>query len=188
MDARVKGALEFVVVDVGYGGGGWWGRAAGASATTTVTLRCAGRDRRTVSGRELPRTNVASRNRIDPSEDPPGGSHRAARPHRGEALLGGGLLELVVVDGGRVVGGAQWLVGHRGPEEPDELAGDRDVRDGRAFPVLGEVAVSVMQPDLGLPGALVGLRAGGRSAGCVAVVPGGLDQQPAGVLVARQGD
>ncbi len=30
---------------------------------------------------ELPRTNVASRNRIDPSEDRPGGSHRAARPH-----------------------------------------------------------------------------------------------------------
>ena len=83
MDARVKGPL-------GSGrcrcwcwghGGGWWGRAAGASATTTVTLRCAGRDRRTVSGRELPRTSVASRNRIDLSEDPPGGSHRAARPH-----------------------------------------------------------------------------------------------------------
>jgi MFS family permease len=85
MDARVKGELEILVVDVVHGGG-WWGRAAGASATTTVTLRCAGRDRRTVSGRELPRTNVASRDRIDHNEDPPGGSHRAARPHHGERI------------------------------------------------------------------------------------------------------
>jgi len=72
-------------------GGGWWVRAAGASATTTVTLRCAGRDRGTVSGRELPRTNVASRNRIDHNEDPPGGSHRAARPHHGEKDRGSGV-------------------------------------------------------------------------------------------------
>ena len=46
-----------------------------------------------------------------------------------------------------------------------------------------------MQPHLGLPGALVG--APGRSAGRrrgVAVVPGRLDQQPAGVAVAGQGD
>ena len=90
MDARVKGPLglgRFCCWCWGHGGG-WWGRAAGASATTTVTLRCAGRDRRTVSGRELPRTSVASRNRIDLSEDPPGGSHRAARPHHGEGLPG----------------------------------------------------------------------------------------------------
>ena len=79
-------------------------------------------------------------------------------------MLGGGLLE-VVVDGGRVVGGAEWLVGHRGPEEPGELAGDRDVRDGRAFPVLGEVPVAVMQPELGLPGALVRRGAVLREAG-----------------------
>ena len=178
MDARVKGPL-------GLGrcrcwcwghGGGWWGRAAGASATTTVTLRCAGRDRRTVSGRELPRTSIASRNRIDPSEDPPGGSHRAARPHhRGGGSLGGGLLELVEVDGGRV-GGAEWLVGDRGPQEPDELAGDSDVRDRRAFPVVGEMPVSVMQSDLCLPGALVRRRTVLRESGSVAVVPGCLDQ------------
>jgi hypothetical protein len=87
-------------------------------------------------------------------------------------VLGGGLLELVVVDGGRV-GGAEWLVGHRGPEEPDELAGDRDVRDGRAFPVLGEVPVSVMQPDLGLPGALVRRRAARGPSGGVAVAQQG---------------
>ena len=71
-------------------------------------------------------------------------------------MLDGGLLELVVgVDDGGV-GGAEWLVGHRGPQKPDELAGDGDVRDGAALAVLGEVPVSVMEPDLGLPGALVG--------------------------------
>src|SRR5438445_4805294 len=116
MDARVKGGVGVSLV--GHGGGCCWGRATVAAATTTVTLRCAGRDRRTVSGRELPRTSVASRNRIDHSEDPPGGSHRAARPHHkgernsGRGVLGGGLLELVVVDGGWVVGcGAERLVG-----------------------------------------------------------------------------
>src|SRR4051794_3858151 len=63
MDARVKGSVG----EVGVHGGGCWGRATVAAATTTVTLRCAGRDRRTVSGRELPRTRVASRDRIDQS-------------------------------------------------------------------------------------------------------------------------
>ncbi|MCA1679868.1 MAG: toll/interleukin-1 receptor domain-containing protein [Actinobacteria bacterium] len=84
MDALVKWALavrDVGVVGDAVHGGGWWGRAAGARATTTVTLRYAGRNRRTVSGRELPRTNVASRNRIDPIEDPPGGLAPAARPH-----------------------------------------------------------------------------------------------------------
>lgn len=93
-----------------------------------------------------------------------------------------------MVDGGRVLGGAQRLVGHRGPHEPDEFASDRDVGDRRALAVLGEVAVSVMQPDLGLPGTLVGWRARSGKAGSVAVVPRGLDQQPAGVAVPRQGD
>ena len=103
-------------------------------------------------------------------------------------MLGGGLLELVGVDGAmRRVGDAERLVGHRGPQEPDELAGDRDVRDGRAFPVVGEVPVAVMQPDLGLPGALVRRRAVLREAGSVAVVPGCLDQQPAGVACSRTG-
>src|SRR3712207_334908 len=65
MDARVKGDVG---LSFGHGGGcGCWGRATVAAATTTVTLRCAGRDRRTVFGRELPRTRVASRNRIDQS-------------------------------------------------------------------------------------------------------------------------
>src|SRR3954447_20427545 len=63
MDARVKGRLVARVVRAH--GGGCCGRATGAMATTTVTLRCAGRDRRTVSGRELPRTRVASRDRIE---------------------------------------------------------------------------------------------------------------------------
>lgn len=92
-----------------------------------------------------------------------------------------------MVDGGRV-GDAQWLVGHCRPQEPDEFASDRDVRDSCALAVLGEVAVSVMQPDLGWPGTLVRRRAARGHAGCVAVVPRGLDQQPAGVTIARQGD
>jgi len=49
MDVGVKGWL--VVWRVGAHGGGCWGRATSARSTTTVTLRCAGRDRRTVSGR-----------------------------------------------------------------------------------------------------------------------------------------
>ena len=49
-----RGRWDWAVFVVGVGGVmvvGGGGRAAGASATTTVTLRCAGRDRRTVSGR-----------------------------------------------------------------------------------------------------------------------------------------
>ena len=95
--------------------------------------------------------------------------------------LAGGLLGLLVAGGDR-------LVGERGPEERCELAGDRDVDDGRALAVLGEVAVAVVQADLGLPGALIGLHAAGGAAGCVAVVPGGFDEQAAGVAVAGAGD
>jgi len=47
MDAQVKQAG---VVGLSHGGN-CWGRATAALATTTVTLRCAGRNRRTVSGR-----------------------------------------------------------------------------------------------------------------------------------------
>ena len=54
--------------------------------------------------------------------------------------------------------------------------------------MLGEVAVAVMQAHLCLPGAGGGLGSFDRSSGCVAVVPGGLDQQPAGVAVAGFGD
>ena len=71
MDALVKG--WWLVGVVGHGGGCAGGRATVAAATTTVTLRCAGRDRRTVSGRELPRTLIASRDRIVLIEVPPAG-------------------------------------------------------------------------------------------------------------------
>ncbi len=54
--------------------------------------------------------------------------------------------------------------------------------------MLGEVAVAVMQTDLGLPCALIGLGARCGSAGCVAAVPGRLDEQAAGVAVAGLGD
>ena len=50
------------------------------------------------------------------------------------------------------------------------------------------MAVAVKQPDLRLPCPVRGLRAAGEATGRVPVVPGGLDQQPAGVTVAGPGD
>src|SRR5437016_10310457 len=73
MDARVKGRARFLLV-VGHGGVGAGGLATGVRLSTTVTLRCAGRDRRTVSGRGLPRTRVASRDRIEVSRVLRGGA------------------------------------------------------------------------------------------------------------------
>src|SRR5579884_743078 len=70
MDARVKGTIVCRVLH----GGGWCGRATGPGATTTVTLRCAGRNRRTVSGRELPLASIASRDRKAFYEGSSGGS------------------------------------------------------------------------------------------------------------------
>src|ERR1700736_3709606 len=69
MDARVERAVEILVVGVVHGGGcAGVGRPA-RRQRQLVTLRCAGRDRMAVSGRELPRTKDASRNRIDHFED-----------------------------------------------------------------------------------------------------------------------
>src|ERR1700678_1340887 len=101
MDALVKGDVE---ISFGHGGGwlGAGGRATVAAATTTVTLRCAGRNRRTVSGRELPRTRGASRDRIDESRVLPAGARRSPGPKRVEDRSGGGLPP-------------QRLVGHGGP-------------------------------------------------------------------------
>ena len=120
---------------------------------------------------------VASRDRIEPSRVLRAVAP-AARPQRWGSVQAAWACP--VADG---------LVGHGGPEEAGELAGDGDVDDGRALAVVGEVAVAVVQADLGLPGA-IGRAAGpvvGRR-GAVAVVPGGLDQQPAGVAVAGLGD
>ena len=80
------------------------------------------------------------------------------------------------------------LVGEVGPAQAGELAGDGDGGHRRALAALGEVAVSVMQPDLCVPGAVGRRRAGGRAARRVTVVPCGLDEQPAGVAVALLGD
>src|SRR3954454_3355968 len=113
MDARVKGRL---IVGVGGHGGGCCGRATGAMATTTVTLRCAGRDRRTVSGRELPRTRVASRDRIEETR-----VLRRFAPVAQPQLVVSGAERLLLLVG---------LLGQLGPEESGELAGDRDVGDG----------------------------------------------------------
>src|SRR5438045_2452180 len=78
MDARVKRAVGSGVVDVVHGGG-WAGVGRPARRQRQrVTLRCAGRDRMAVSGRELPRTKDASRDRIDQFEDSQDG--RADRP------------------------------------------------------------------------------------------------------------
>src|SRR4051794_41969116 len=85
---------------------------------------------------------------------------------------------------GGLVLGAEGLVGHRGPEEATELAGDGDGRDGRALAARGQAAVAVVQTDLGVPGARrdggwhVGSEAGaGRAGGGGAGGPAG---EPAG--------
>src|SRR3954469_12497754 len=89
MDAEVK--VRLGVWRVGANGGGCCGRATGATAATTVTLRCAGRNRRTVSGRELPRTRVASRDRIEDIEGAPGCARRPPHPSGGVWSGSGGL-------------------------------------------------------------------------------------------------
>jgi hypothetical protein len=89
--------------------------------------------------------------------------------------LGGGLL-------------AVGLVGELGPEERGALAGDRDVGDGRALAAAGGVVPPAVQADLGLPRPIGWLRSLLGAAGSVAVVPGGLDEQPAGVAVPGLGD
>ncbi len=66
MDAAVKWAAEIGVGSIGHGGGAGAGGPA-RRKRQLVTLRCAGRNRRTVSGRELPRTRFASFNRIEVS-------------------------------------------------------------------------------------------------------------------------
>ena len=166
----------------------WWagvGRPA-RRQRRLVTLRCAGRDRRTVSGREVPRTRVASLVSHRTSRGFSGRVAPAARP--APAVRSGQAAAASSV--------AQRLVGHGGPEEAGELAGDGGGGDGRALAVVGEVAVAVVQADLGLPGAR-GTAGGTSSASApvrrgsawwVLVVPGGLDQQPAGVAVAGLGE
>src|SRR3954454_13180079 len=126
MDADVKCGWCWGVLVCGHGGG-CWGRAAGATAATTVTLRCAGRDRMAVSGRELPRTRVARRDRIEDVEGAAGCAHRPPdRSGWGCGLGSGGL------------GAAQGLLGHGGPEEAGEFARDGDGGDGGALAVAGE--------------------------------------------------
>jgi len=172
MDADVKGRLRLLLV-AGQGGG-CWGLATGAMATTTVTLRCAGRDRRTVSGRELPRTKVASRDRIDGSRV----LRRFAPVTRPQPSVG--------LDGEELLSGG--LLGHLGPEEASEFTGDSDGHDGGALALLGEMAMAVKETDLRVPGPVAGLGTSGGASGCVAVVPGSFGQQAAGVAVAALGD
>src|SRR5579859_4529802 len=88
MDARVKGAVEIGGV-VGVHGGGWDGVGRPARRQRQrVTLRCAGRDRMAVSGRELPRTKDASRDRIDQFEDSQDGRADRPTPAGVEGLVG----------------------------------------------------------------------------------------------------
>ena len=72
------------------------------------------------------------------------------------------------------------LVGHFGPQEAGEFAGDGDGHDGGAFPLLGEVAMAGEEADLRVPGAAAGLGAGLGRPGWVAVVPGGFGQAAGG--------
>lgn len=84
-----------------------------------------------------------------------------------------------------MVRGWSVIAAHR---KPEELAGDRDVHDGRALAVIDEMAVAVMQSHLRLPRALVGLLPRRWAPRRVAVMPRGLDQESAGVMVAGAGD
>src|SRR3954454_16595312 len=111
MDADVKCGWWCGVLVCGHGGG-CWDRAAGYTAATTVTLRCAGRDRMTVSGRELPRTRVASRERIERVEGARGGTHQPPDPSTGVSGSGSGGLAVL-----------QRLFGHGGPQKAGEFAG-----------------------------------------------------------------
>ena len=83
------------------------------------------------------------------------------------------------------------------PAEPGELAGDGDRDDRAALAALGvEPAPDAVQPLLGLPGdrdhrlllAVLAALERGAEPGWAAVVPGRLDQQPAGVPRAGLGD
>src|SRR6266508_1286783 len=194
MDARVKGRFG-VAGWSSHGGGAGAGRPA-RRQRRLVTLRCAGRDRMTVSGRELPRTSDASlrmsvRDRIEAVEVPHGvGASRPAPAWIAQSLRSSGgvdhLLRLLV----------EGLPGHGRPEEAAELAGDGDGGDGGQLSVADEVAVAIVEADLRLPGArerlgrdepLVRPDAGGE-ARRVLVVPGRLDEQAAGVAVAGLGE
>jgi hypothetical protein len=85
---------------------------------------------------------------------------------------------------------AQWLVGHGGPREADEFAGDGELGTVARLPRSpGKDAMAVVEADLGLPGARRDERCelvtrGARSslgfalAGRMTVMPGGLDQPP----------
>src|SRR5579862_5686085 len=127
MDACVKWR-------VGCGWFGVHGGVAGAgrparSQRRLVTLRFAGRDRMTVSGRELPRTRVASSvcpDRIEHIEVP----HRVGAGRRAPAWSWSG--------GERFLVGGVWLVaeglaGHGGPDEAAEFTGDGGSGEGREF-------------------------------------------------------
>jgi hypothetical protein len=132
-----------------------------------------------VSGRELPLTSIASRDRKTFFEGSSGGPGPSPG-HTSAALLGGDLLTLER--------GGDWLVGHRCPDEPGELAGDRDVGHVGSLAVAGEVPPAGEQPDLCLPSALIRLGPAVRAPWRMAVVPGRLDQQPASVRVTGAGD
>src|SRR5262252_10156157 len=81
---------------------------------------------------------------------------------------------------------------HGRPQEAHQLAGNRGHGDRRSFAVADEMAVAPMQPLLRpprLPDDLIGLRlapARQRAAdrGAMAIVPGGLDEDPARVRIA----
>jgi hypothetical protein len=94
---------------------------------------------------------------------------------------------------GGVLRVAEGLVGHGSPDQAGELAGDGDVGDGGALAVGAEGAVAVVQADLRAVGASgdVGRDVRGDRGDALAdprrvlVVPGGLDEQPAGVGAGR---
>ena len=135
----------------------------------------------TVSGRELPRTSFSSPGSHSPYSRFLRGSTSAAPPQR--------VLVFRQRPPPRCHEVGRWS------SQPRYIrrALSRPRRgDGRALAVLGECSVAVVQAELGLPGARPDLRRNVRGSAWrprgltrpVLVVPGGLDQQPAGVAVA----
>ena len=93
--------------------------------------------------------------------------------------------------------GADGLVGVGDrPAEAGQLARDGDVCDGRALAVFSQDAVAMLKANLSLPGTDRDLgwdvslkpHSSGGLARTVAVVPGGLDEEPPRVAIAGLGD
>ena len=164
---------------------GWvsaWAEAADVPGQRRwVRLIFAGRDGMTGNRRELPRSRSAGHPRGVPHRAFEGSPCRWVHP----------LLQPARTHGW-CSGAPEWLVGRDRPDEPGELAGGRDDDLLVRLAARGHPRPATVQALLGAPGALehqgvlVALAGGERraDAGALALMPCGLDEQPAHVTVA----